>query len=421
MGRDGGHSGQLRAEAHRAMKLDPKRQPWMTAPETVAVMAALGDARFVGGVVRNALMGRPVDDIDIATPLTPDEMTKRLQAAKLKAVPTGIEHGTVTAVSNGKPFEVTTLRRDVSTDGRRAVVAFTQDWAEDAQRRDFTMNALYASAEGEIFDTVGGVADLQAGRVRFVGDPTTRIKEDYLRILRLFRFHAWYGKGELDAAALKAASAEKAGLQQLSGERVQKEMLKLLAAENPVPVLRIMAASGILNEILPGDLDIARLERLAAIDANNFFVADPLLRLAALSPDAVLADRWKLSNVDRDRLDELANGKEKIVSYLSIKEVRKLLYLLGAQCFKDRVMLRWAEDPKESNFVQWRALLAMADAWERPKFPLDGGNVMAAGVPQGPLIGRILAEVEEWWIESDFIEDEFSLAERLKAVVQAIK
>src|ERR1700743_2097282 len=244
------------------MKLDPLRHPWMKAPETLAVMNALGDARFVGGVVRNALLGKPVDDIDIATPLTPDEVTKRLEAAKLKAVPTGIEHGTVTAVSNGRPYEVTTLRRDVSTDGRRAVVAFTKDWAEDAQRRDFTMNALYVGADGEVFDSVGGVADLQAGRVRFVGDPATRIKEDFLRILRLFRFHAWDGKGELDAAALKAATGEKHGLAQLSGERIQKEMLKLLAAENPVPVLRIMAASGILGEILPGDLNIARLERV---------------------------------------------------------------------------------------------------------------------------------------------------------------
>jgi poly(A) polymerase len=401
------------------MKLDPIRHPWMTAPETLAVMQALGDARFVGGVVRNALLGRDAGDIDIATPLTPDEVTKRLRAAGLKAVPTGIEHGTITAVSNGKPFEVTSLRRDVATDGRRAVVAFTTDWAQDAQRRDFTMNALYASASGEVFDSLGGIADLEAGRVRFVGDPATRIKEDYLRILRLFRFHAWYGKGELDTDALKAAAAAKAGLAQLSGERIQKEMLKLLAAENPVPVLRIMAASGILSEILAGDLNIVRLERLAAIDTNNFFVPDPVLRLAALSPDAALAERWKLSNVDHDRLSDLAKDKEKIVSYLSIKEVRKLLYRLGAARFKDRVFLRWAEDPKESNYIQWRALLAMADAWERPRFPLDGGNVMAAGVPQGPLIGKILNEVETWWIDSDFIEDEFSLAERLKAVVQA--
>jgi len=405
-------------------KLEPTKNPWMISPETRAVMDALGEARFVGGVVRNSLMGREVSDIDIATPLTPDEVTKRLEAVKLKAVPTGVEHGTVTAISNGRPYEVTTLRRDVSTDGRRAVVTFTTDWAEDAQRRDFTMNALYADATGEVFDTVGGVADLKAGRVRFVGDPVTRIREDFLRILRLFRFHAWYGKGEIDKPALQACAAEKAGLRQLSGERIAKEMLKLLAAEDPVPVLRSMAATGILSEVLPGELNIVRLERLVAIDGTNFFQPDAILRLAALLPDRAAAaheitDRWKLSNADRDRLADIAGNTDKIVSYLSIKEVRKLLYKLGTARFKDRVSLKWAEDPKETNFVQWRALLAMADAWQRPKFPLDGGNVMAAGVPQGPLIGKILAEVEEWWIDSDFIDDEFSLAERLKAVVQA--
>jgi poly(A) polymerase len=405
-------------------KLEPTKNPWMISPETRAVMDALGEARFVGGVVRNSLMGREVSDIDIATPLTPDEVTKRLEAVKLKAVPTGVEHGTVTAISNGRPYEVTTLRRDVSTDGRRAVVTFTTDWAEDAQRRDFTMNALYADATGEVFDTVGGVADLKAGRVRFVGDPVTRIREDFLRILRLFRFHAWYGKGEIDKPALQACAAEKAGLRQLSGERIAKEMLKLLAAEDPVPVLRSMAATGILSEVLPGELNIVRLERLVAIDGTNFFQPDAILRLAALLPDRAAAaheitDRWKLSNADRDRLADIAGNTDKIVSYLSIKEVRKLLYKLGTARFKDRVSLKWAEDPKETNFVQWRALLAMADAWQRPKFPLDGGNVMAAGVPQGPLIGKILTEVEEWWIDSDFIDDEFSLAERLKAVVQA--
>jgi len=405
-------------------KLEPTKNPWMISPETRAVMDALGEARFVGGVVRNSLMGREVSDIDIATPLTPDEVTKRLEAVKLKAVPTGVEHGTITAISNGRPYEVTTLRRDVSTDGRRAVVAFTTDWAEDAQRRDFTMNALYADATGEVFDTVGGIADLKAGRVRFVGDPVTRIREDFLRILRLFRFHAWYGKGEIDKPALQACAAEKAGLRQLSGERIAKEMLKLLAAEDPVPVLRSMAATGILSEVLPGELNIVRLERLVAIDGTNFFQPDAILRLAALLPDRAaaaheIADRWKLSNADRDRLADIAGNTDKIVSYLSIKEVRKLLYKLGTARFKDRVSLKWAEDPKETNFVQWRALLAMADAWQRPKFPLDGGNVMAAGVPQGPLIGKILTEVEEWWIDSDFIDDEFSLAERLKAVVQA--
>ena len=407
------------------MNLDPKRHLWMTEPQTLAVLRALGGAgRFVGGAVRNALLGKPVADVDIATPLTPDEVTRRLTAAGLGAVPTGIEHGTVTAIANGKPYEVTTLRRDVSTDGRRATVAFTTDWVLDAQRRDFTMNALYADANGEVFDSVGGVDDLKAGRVRFVGDAATRIREDYLRILRLFRFHAWYGKGEMDAGALHAAAAEKAGLAQLSGERVQKELLKLLEADDPAPVLRVMAASGILIEVLPGALDLARLERLVSIDANAFFTPDPLLRLAALLPaDRVavegIAKKLKLSNAQALRLDDVAGAREKIVSYLSVKEMRKLLYRIGPARFKDRVFLKWAEDKKESNAVQWRMLLAVADAWERPKFPLSGREVMLAGVPEGPLIGKILEEVEDWWIDADFIEDEFSLAERLKAVVQA--
>ncbi|MGZ5939247.1 MAG: CCA tRNA nucleotidyltransferase [Rhizomicrobium sp.] len=407
------------------MKLDPKRETWMTAPKTRAVMAALGpDARFVGGAVRNALLKREVSDIDIATPLTPDEVIKRLKAAGLGAVPTGIEHGTVTAISDGTPFEVTTLRRDVSTDGRRAVVAFTTDWTEDAARRDFTMNALYATVDGEVIDLVGGVTDLEAGRVRFVGNATTRIREDYLRILRLFRFHAWYGKGEIDSGALHAAAAGKAGLAKLSGERVQKELLRLLEADDPAFVLRVMAASGILSELLPGALSIGRLEKLAAIDAEAFFKPDPILRLAALLPSdpavaETVARKLRLSNIDAQRLEDIAGAKEKIVSYLSVKEVRKLLYRIGIGPFKDRVFLKWAEDAKESNAVQWRMLLAVADAWERPNFPLTGREVMLAGVPEGPLIGRILAEVEEWWVDADFIEDQFSLAERLKAVVQA--
>lgn len=409
--------------------LDPSRETWMTAAETRAVMDALtasgGEARFVGGVVRNALLHQPVTDIDIATPLVPDDVMKRLQAAGLGAVPTGIEHGTITAIANGKPFEITTLRRDVSTDGRRATIAFTTDWKEDAARRDFTMNALYVSRTGEVFDYFGGTDDLEAGRVRFVGDAVTRIREDYLRILRLFRFHAWYGRGELDSDALHASVAEKSGLAKLSGERIQKEMLRLLAAEDPVPVLRVMAATGILAAVIPADTNLQRLARLVAVDRDNFFAPDPVLRLSALLPDnasmiETLSERWKLANADRDRLIDLATAKEKIVSYLSIKEVRKFLYLLGPQRFRDRVRLRWAEDHKDSNSIQWRALLAMADAWQRPKFPLTGRDVMNAGVAEGPLVGRILSEVEEWWIDSDFTEDEFSLAERLKAVVQAI-
>lgn len=400
------------------MRLDPARNGWMTAPQTQAVIAALAphSARFVGGAVRNALLGLQVGDIDIATPLTPGEVTARLEAAGLKAVPTGFDHGTVTAVAGGKPFEITTLRRDVETDGRRAVVMFSANWEEDARRRDFTMNALYASTDGEVFDYVGGVDDLNAGRVRFVGDAATRIREDYLRILRLFRFHAWYGKSEIDGDALRAAAAQKAGLKGLSIERVTKEMLRLLEADDPMPSLRAMAAAGILGDVLPGTLDLARLEKLVAIDADNFFAPDAVLRLAALGGGRTL----RLSNAQAERLDDLAAATEKIVSYLSIKDVRRLLYRLGPKRFKDRVFLKWADDPKASNFIQWRALLALADSWQRPRFPLSGGNVMHAGVPEGPLVGRVLAEVEEWWIESDFTDDEFSLAERLKAVAQAM-
>ena len=407
------------------MRLDPARTPWMTAKPLTKVMAALGgEARFVGGAVRNTLMGLDVKDVDIATPLTPDVVTRRLEAAGIKAVPTGIEHGTITAVADGQPYEVTTLRRDVETDGRRAVVAFATDWKEDAGRRDFTMNALYASADGEIFDYHNGIADLKEGRVRFIGDAVARIREDYLRILRLFRFHAWYGKGEIDSVALKAAAAEKSGLAKLSGERIAQEMLRLLEAENPLPVLRVMAASGILAEIFPGTLDITRLDRLCAIDAANFFAPDPVLRLAALLGNdekaaAALADRFKLSNKDRARIEDLTGAKEKIVSYLTPREVRKFVYRLGSERFRDRLFLRWAGDPKVSSAIQWRTLLEVAKTWPRPAFPLTGRDVMLAGVPEGPLVGQVLNEVEEWWIDADFTDDEFSLAERLKAVVQA--
>ena len=402
-------------------RLDPAKQPWMRWPETRAVMDALaandGEARFVGGAVRNALLGEPVTDVDIATRLTPDEVTARLQTAGLQAVPTGIEHGTVTAVAGGKPFEVTTLRRDVATDGRRAVVAYTKDWAEDAARRDFTMNAIYAGADGALFDPTGGVADLKAGRVRFVGDAATRIREDYLRILRLFRFHAWYGKGAIDKAALAAAAAEKAGLKKLSGERVQKELLKLLAARDAAPVLRVMEQSGILAEILPWRLSLSRLERLVQIDAESGFAPDTVLRLAALMPDDVkavraLADALKFSNADRDRLIAVESST-KFKATISQQEAHALLYRLSAQPFKDLVLLHWAADANAD--AKWRALLELADKWQPPQFPLDGRDAMAAGVKEGPAVGKILNELEQWWIENDFKPDRVALLARLKA------
>jgi poly(A) polymerase len=406
------------------MKIDPAQHPWMTAPETVAVMEALGEARFVGGAVRGAILGAPVSDIDIAVPMPPEEARSRLEAKGIQVVPTGIAHGTVTAVLAHKLFEVTSLRRDVETDGRRAVVAFTDDWAEDAARRDFTINALYAAPDGTVFDYATGIEDLIAGRVRFMGDPAARIAEDYLRVLRLFRFHAWYGRGEIDPPALRAAAAARDKLGTLSAERIAKEMLRLLEAVGPVPVLRVMAAAGLLSELLPGAVQLPRLERLVAIDADNFFLPDPLLRLAALLEDSTAAaeaaaDRLKLSNADRARLREALGGEDRIVSYLAVKEVRRLLYRMGAARFRDRVLLKWAGQPKGQAAIQWRMLLAMADTWERPRFPLTGRDVMLAGVPEGPAVGRILAAVEDWWADNDFTADEFALAERLKAIVQS--
>jgi len=399
-------------------------QPWMTAPQTVRLMTALGEARFVGGVVRNALLGKPVADIDVATPHTPDKVRRLLQAAGIKAVPTGIEHGTITAVVDGMPFEVTTLRRDVETDGRHAVVAFTTDWTEDAQRRDFTMNALYADASGAVFDDVGGIADLQAGRVRFVGDPAARIREDYLRILRLFRFHAWYGQGPLDAAAVYAAEKEKHGLAKLSGERIAKEMLKLLEAENPVAVLIAMGEIGVLAAVIPGAADIMRLKRLAAADASAGLASDGILRLAALLPRAVLiaqvvAARWKLSNAQQGRLLDLVGAGEEITPYLSTHQVAKLLYKFGPERFGDRVRLAWTDAPQA--FVQWRTFLAAANDWQRPVFPLSGDDVLAAGIAKGPAVGAVLGEVEAWWIDNGFPPHRAALDQVFQAAVTKVR
>ncbi|MGK2740423.1 CCA tRNA nucleotidyltransferase [Tepidicaulis sp. LMO-SS28] len=399
---------------------------WIKDARTQKVMQALGPgkARFVGGCVRNALLGEEVGDVDIATSLPPEEAMALLEKAGLHVIPTGIDHGTVTAVEDGKPFEITTLRVDVATDGRRAEVAFTEDWVEDAKRRDFTMNALYADLDGTVHDPLGGREDLQARRVRFIGDATARIREDYLRILRFFRFHAQYGKGDPDADGLRACAAEKEGLKQLSGERVRMELLKILGADGAPAAIRQMAASGILSEVLPEATHTDRFEQVVRIETDQLFTSDPIMRLGALvdlDEDGVrvMAARLRLSNKERDRLIRMKTDQTKIVSYLSIREVRRALYWMGIELFKDRVMLGWAADKKLANSVQWRALLAMADSWERPKLPLTGQMVHAAGVPDGPEVGRVMREVEEWWVDSDFIEDEFSIIERLKAVVQA--
>ncbi len=403
------------------MRIDPSQHGWMTAPETVQVMAALGESRFVGGAVRDALLGASVADIDIAVPMPPSEVLARLVAQNIKVIETGMDHGTVTAIAGTHAFEITSLRRDVEADGRHAVIAFTDDWAEDAARRDFTINALYASASGEIFDYATGVEDLIAGKVRFMGDARLRIAEDYLRVLRLFRFHAWYGKGDVDAEGLRAAAEAKDKLKSLSAERIAKEMLRLLEAGNPTPVLRVMAATGILSELLPGALQLPRLERLLEIDADNFSPRDRVLRLAALLPEDgeaahAAADALKLSNADRTRLEQALSG-ERIAAHLSAKDARRLLYRIGVARFRDKIWLAWAGAPKGANAIQWRMLLTMADNWQRPRFPLTGLDVMQAGVPEGPEVGRVLAQVEDWWVGGDFASDEGALRDRLRAAI----
>ncbi len=407
-------------------------RPWMEHSATRAVMAALeargyaGCARFVGGCVRNSLLGQPIDDIDIATTLTPDQVTEALEAAGIKVVPTGVDHGTVTAVTEGRPFEITTLRRDVSTDGRRAVVAFTQDWAEDAIRRDFRLNALYADAEGRIFDPTGeGVADARAGRIVFVGDAMTRIREDYLRILRFFRFHAWYGKGDADQAALAACKALKGMLSGRAAERTQKELLKLLAAPDPRAALRLMAATSVLSSVLPQVKALTRFENLVANESEHFFDIDAELRLASLLPDDPkvaqdTAERLRLSNALKDRLVAAAGREPRIVSWMSPRETRRAVYRLGGRTFSDRVRLAWAASDRPATANQWRALIPLAETWTPPSFPLTGEDVVNAGVPRGPMVGQVLREIEDWWIDLDFIEDRMAAVERLKSVAQGM-
>jgi len=394
-------------------------QAWLTASSSRTVMAALeaaggpGCARFVGGCVRNALIGAPVDDIDIATTLKPEQTDKAIRAAGLKAVPTGMAHGTVTAVTERTPFEITTLRRDVSTDGRNATVAFTDDWAEDAGRRDFRLNALYADADGTVFDPTGhGIADAEAGRIVFVGEPETRITEDYLRILRFFRFFAWYGRGEPDAEALAACRKLAPGMARLSAERVSKELLKLLAAPDPRQAMAAMASALVLGELLPeaGTLDL--------FDATASLTDDPVLRLMVmLPPDAALvrtvSARLRFANATRDRLAEAALAQPDVSLSMSDAATRGLIYRRGAGAVTDALHRAWAEQPGRGEDA--RRLLRLAQDWTPPVLPVGGRQVARLGVEPGPETGRLLKAFEDSWIADDFPADGHS--ERLASLI----
>jgi poly(A) polymerase len=405
---------------------------WLTDSATIAVLDALeavgGPAcvRFVGGCVRNAVMGRAIADIDLATALEPPVVVAALEAAGLKSVPTGLEHGTVTAVSGGLGFEITTLRRDVETDGRRAIVAFTDDWAEDAARRDFTLNALYADRSGRVFDPTGlGVAAARAGRIVFVGDPGQRIREDHLRILRYFRFLAWYGQGAPDPAAVEACAAQAGSLSALAAERVLKELVVLLGAPDPRPALRLMASTGVLAQVLPFAGDLSRLEGLCRVEALEERPADALLRLGALFPEGATdvareAARLRLSGTQRERLVAAAGREPQLVSWMSPRQLRRALHILGSGTALDRLRLAWARSPEGKASGDWRALVAEAGAWRARLLPVSGADAVAAGARPGPKLGEALREVEAWWMDEDFPSDAEAVRSRLAAVLRGM-
>lgn len=392
---------------------------WLTGGPLARVLDILDrdgeEARVVGGAVRNELMGLPVGEIDVATTALPDEVMRRAKQAGIRTVPTGIDHGTVTLLVNGQPFEVTTLREDVETYGRKAKVAFGRDWKRDAERRDFTMNALSASRDGMVHDYVDGLSDLNARHVRFIGDAATRIAEDYLRILRFFRFHAAYGEGEPDKAALAACIAGRDGLETLSRERVRAELLKLLVANRAASAITVMAEAGLLVRILGGVPLPGALTRMAQIETTLQLAPDAVRRLAALtlfvSEDAErLFQRLRMSNGECQRLLSMADGWWRITGDTSPSAARALLYRLGPQNFSDRVLLAWSRSQDTADDSRWRDLAALPERWPVPSLPISASDLMARGIAKGPALGAALRAAEAAWIKADFPQDQATIA-----------
>lgn len=406
--------------------------PWMTRPQTRAVMAALtsagATARFVGGCVRDALMGRPVGDIDIATDAEPDAVTAALERAGIKVVPTGLAHGTVTAVADHTHFEITTLRCDVETFGRHARVAFTDDWAADAARRDFTMNALFLDADGAIYDPVNGLADLKRGRVRFVGDPAQRIHEDVLRLLRYFRFFAYFDHPPADEAALAACRAAASQLPALSGERVRAELLKLFAAPDPGPTVTLMADADVLAQILPEATRPDRFAALLTVERESGAARGPLRRLAALietdeAGALAAARRLRFSSKEAARLAELVAPGIAISPHMDRASLNRAFYRLGGRLVRDLTVIAWAAARArgEADDQAFRRLTALADCWRPVEFPLKGADAVAMGVPPGPAIGRLIAMVEDWWVEQGFVPDRTQCLNKLRELSKTVE
>ena len=382
----------------------------MTGKALREVLEALGadgiEVRFVGGCVRDSLAGRPVKDVDLATPDPPDRVSAKLAAAKIKAVPTGVAHGTVTAVSRGKAFEVTTLRRDLATDGRHATVGFTDDWLADAARRDLTINAMSLTPQGRLFDPFGGAADLAAGRIRFVGRAEERIREDHLRLLRFFRFYAHYGRGLPDAEAIAAARALAPHLCGLSAERLRQELLHILTAATPWPALQAMESTGVLAVLLPETEGLERLRALLALEARLRAPPEPLCRLAALiSWDkdgvATLAGRLRFSNRERAALETMTEMAASWPSSPDGAELDGLLHRMGVETVKPTLLIYWADAAHRGQApttAEEDARWTQVTTWQAKDFPLTGHDLLAEGVAAGPEMGEMLKDLEAWWL-----------------------
>lgn len=411
-------------------------QSWFSKPGLQRIFSLLnadgGEARVVGGAVRNALMGLPVGDIDMATTLPPQDVVERAKEAGIKAVPTGIDHGTVTLVVDGEGYEVTTLRRDVTTDGRHAEVAFGTDWKEDAERRDLTINALYADASGEVIDLIGGLADIETKTVRFIGDAATRIAEDHLRILRFFRFFAYYGSGRPDADGLRASARAKDKLSTLSAERVWSEMKKLLSADDPSRALLWMRQAGVLAQILPETekWGIDSIHGLVASEQALGWRPDPMLRLASIIPPdaervAALSSRLRMSKNEAARLDQWAKAPA-VDPSLAETALDRLLYRQGVEGVKTRLKLALSSaradmssgEAAMQKIAKLSTLLARAEKFNKPSFPLSGADVLAAGLPPGPQVGEVLSELEAAWVDGNFAADRETLLSRLATKLQ---
>ncbi len=408
-------------------------QDWLSAPETRAVMEALmafgADVRFVGGCVRDAMSNRPVNDIDIGTPDAPETVIQLLQSVGIKAIPTGIKHGTITAVINKKSFEITTLRRDVKTDGRHATVEFTDNWVEDARRRDFTINTLSASLDGDVYDPGSAISDLSYGWVKFVGRASDRVAEDHLRILRFYRFYGSFSQSYADIDAIAACRAAASELKKLSGERIGQEMLKILLVEHPAELIIRMRGDNILDYILPEAKDVNCLRMVNWFETRAINIdgikPDAIRHLAALvsanrNDAGIIADRLKLSNRDAARLADICDPPVRANPDMGELAENKALRRYGHALLEDLILINWAFEMTENPRLPrdrkdaWVSMLEKCRSWEDPEFPLSGRDVISLGIPAGPEVGKLLNRVEEWWENGNYRADRQTCLGRLQ-------